>query len=408
MRILTMTFSKFLGISTIALSFCLATQTLSPVYAQTTSFEFISESKSALEGTRACLSDFDSKLEFPMSTKEKEESQKQLNNFRAAFSITKSKSISAKLVSTKAQETLQTARQAAKEAESGDRSKALKLFTQSRIKLYETKRYLTALETQPSFPSKTLSGRAQKADELKNARLVSQSPSSASTSNTTRININPNGIKVDERTAQGRTQVDVNPSGININEDGNRTAISVSPYPTNNQTPISVSPTGVRVGAPGGPSAVSINPSGIQVGGSGQPGSGGINIGADGIRIGGLGQTVGDIVRGSVGAALSTAGIQTQTGTNSNTVNIGGHDNVRTIRLNGQNLNITGHNNKINVIGTCGIVNVSGHDNVATIEIVNAINVNGHDNSVFFKSGFNGRQPQLSTLGRRNQISRIQ
>ena len=400
-----MAFRKFITSISLAASIAFLVSP-TPIQASNNISELISESKSALAGTRTCLSEFDSKLEFPMSEKERAESQKQLNSFRAAFSISKAKPVSAKIINTKAQETLQTARQASKEAESGDRSKALKLFTQSRIKLFETGSYLNALQNIPSPTGSTkLTGRAQKEDQLKRPSLQSGNAAGANRISSTAININPNGISVDENDGVNRTQVDINPSGINVNEDGTRTNISINPsMAANNQTPISISPTGVRVGVPGGPSAVNIGASGIQVGSNGQSGNSGISIGADGINIGGLGQTVNDIVRGSMGAVVSSSDVAT----NGNTINIGGHDNIRTIRLNGQNLSITGHNNKIKVIGFARAVNVAGHDNVATLDAVNVISVTGHDNQVYFKRGPNGGHPQLNTLGRRNQISKIQ
>ena len=48
-----------------------------PVFAQATL-----QASSAIEGTKSALSDFDGKLEFPMSESERSESQAEVNSFR--------------------------------------------------------------------------------------------------------------------------------------------------------------------------------------------------------------------------------------------------------------------------------------------------------------------------------------
>lgn len=350
----------------------------------------VNSARSAIEGARVSLSDFDSKLEFPMSEAEKTKSQKDLNQLRQTFKAPSINQLSPLKVEEKAELALKTAKSACQEAISGDRVKALKKFTEARSSLFIANQYLSTWDNRPvSQTSKKLSGSALKEDQRlmsDNAKL-SKTQRSITASDSTTVNISPSGIQVSESSGQ-RTNINMSPSRISVHEISNKSGIQSSS--------VNISPGGisVRSSEPGNSTRVDIT-------------------GGTGVNISGLGQAISDLVTGSVGTALGTANSTTQIATGSNMpqdknhVVITGRDIVKTIHLNGQNLSITGHNIRVSVTGSCGSVSIMGHDNSAKLEKVGSINVTGHDNQVLWKSSSTGSSPKLNMTGRQNQIKRV-
>lgn len=420
--LLSLSLSMIAGMSLTSICSC-------PAYSQSSvsvTASQISQSKSALAGAKNALSDFDSKLEFPLSDPEKQESQKALNDYQKDFSIENPREISGESVLKLAQKTLETARSAGEEAEDGDRTKAVSRFTEARKLLYKTKKHLSALENQSlaSAPEKKLlTARAQKEDQLLNAgkaKAETQKVTTYSQSNSgadiTTVNISPAGIHVKESTGNRvqNTDVNISPGSISVRDHG------TGPGPMTNRSTVQISPAGIHVRDRGTASNSTVS---INTGVGSAPGN---------LNLGNLGQSISNLVSGTVNSALNTAQVATSTAlgaagtatgarssininTNAttripnqgNAITITGHDNNRTLRLNGQDLTITGHTNRITVIGHAGIVTVTGHDNIVNLEGVNTITTNGHDNAVYWKFGPNGANPGVNMLGRQNTISRI-
>lgn len=255
---------------------------VNPAFADSSIEVLLADSKSSLEGVKNKLTDFDSKLEYPMSDAEKDESQKKLNAFRSSFSVTKSKVITPKLINDKANEALNLGKLAIKNAESGDRNKALASFTNARIKLFESKSLLAEFESRQTANitpvKKHLSASARKEDKLlvaNNAQNDVKHPSQVhktSGVNQTNVNIGPNGITVEE--TQGNltvrhSNVAISPSGINVSEN--------TGFEPNTNTRVNINHNGIQVnksgayggtrtGLPGEPSSINIDSNGIQVG----------------------------------------------------------------------------------------------------------------------------------------------
>lgn len=348
-----------------------------PVFAQATL-----QANSAIEGTKSALSDFDGKLEFPMSETEKSESQAELNSFRTSFIPLSPTSLSADQVNRAAEAALTAAKAAGQEATSGDRKVAIKKFTEARISLFKARALLTAWESQPSGKSSPqLSAGARKDDQLLEARRAKSGfnsgiPYSSAGDGTSSVHIGPTGIRVLEQSSSGinRTDVNISPGSISVRDSGTPGFGSTTTIDINSLTGQ----------APGG----------------------------------GLGQAINNLVAGTVNSALGTAQVTTSTAlgaagfntsgaTTGNTVTVTGSYQERSLNLKGQNLVITGHHNNLHITGFCNSISVTGHDNVSTLDLVNNISVTGHDNRVLWKNSPNGAQPGTSLLGSRNQISRI-
>lgn len=288
--------SVTLGLS-IALGFQFAETSLKalPAFAQASVDVLLQDSRSTLEGAKNRLSDFDSKLEFPMSDAEKEASQSKLNNFRSTFKVTSSTAISAKMINDKAAQALNLGKSACSEAQSGDRKKALGDFTAARIKLFETKQLLEEFENREAAKvatsSKRLSASARKDDKIVLANNPQSSkpkaPASTNSVNQTNVNINPNGITVDERTGMGGTShanVSFGPGGINVQERNGTFGGTQSKV-------VKIGPGGINVKRTGLPvntnTRVNIGPTGINVQEQGYPTNRNtrVNIGANGINV---------------------------------------------------------------------------------------------------------------------------
>ena len=348
-----------------------------PVFAQATL-----QASSAIEGTKSALSDFDGKLEFPMSESERSESQAEVNSFRTSFKTPSPTSLSADQVNSAAEAALTAAKAAGQEATNGDRKVAIKKFTEARIALLKARALLTAFESLPTGKSSPqLSAGARKDDQLLEARRATSGfnsgiPNSSVGDGSSSVHIGPTGIRVLEQSSSGvnRTDVNISPGSISVRDSG----------------------------TPGFGSTTTID----------------INSLTGQAPNGSLGQAINNLVSGTVNSALGTAQTATSTAlgaagfnssgaTTGNTVSVTGSYQERSLNLKGQNLVITGRHNNLHITGFCNSISVTGHGNEVTLDLVNNISVTGHDNRVLWRNGPNGAQPATSLLGRKNQISRI-
>ena len=100
-------------------------------------------------------------------------------------------------------------------------------------------------------------------------------------------------------------------------------------------------------------------------------------------------------------ATAGTSGAQVEIG---NTINYGSVGTTADIDCaQGKALNIGGSNNMLTVKGSCSSVNVGGADNKITLDNVETeISVVGLDNTVVYKGG----DPKVEDLGSGNKVSK--
>ncbi|MBZ0184870.1 MAG: DUF3060 domain-containing protein [Candidatus Obscuribacterales bacterium] len=402
------------------LAFCLVTACLQATAVLADSnYPGIPEAQSAIEGTKASLSDFEAKLEFPLSSAEKEESQSEVNRQRDRFKANLPKSVAAGEIARKAKEALELARQAGSQAETGDRSKAIDCFTRSRISLWQARLLLAAFDSQATGqkPSKRLLGSARQDDsqaQTSQSRADSSTPASPggivvdSTSPASRqtVSIQPNSIQVVEQTiGPGRREnVATTTTTITGNSPASQANAAIGAYSNNTNFG---NPARINIGAqtPAADAAIDIGPAGVQIGGNTPGGRAGISIGNGGVSLGNLGQAISNIARTGIDTAFGTVdGVLGTNTTGGHTFTITGHDQRRTLDCNGQRVAITGRNNKITIRGYCQAVNLTGHDNEISVETTGTIGVTGHDNRVSWRQGQNGLSPKIFDTGRNNII----
>jgi Protein of unknown function (DUF3060) len=80
---------------------------------------------------------------------------------------------------------------------------------------------------------------------------------------------------------------------------------------------------------------------------------------------------------------------------------------VQTIDCNGRNYSIAGSNNELTFKGDCGEFAIAGTGNKVAIEAAMAISVAGSGNAVTWKRGVNGAQPEISSIGAANTVSKV-
>lgn len=94
---------------------------------------------------------------------------------------------------------------------------------------------------------------------------------------------------------------------------------------------------------------------------------------------------------------------------------IEGHNDVRTIVDNGQDIVIEGHHLEVLVSGNSGRVTISGHHNQVVLDHVSSIDAPGHHNQIVYKSGqpallnkiyFSKGEPVVDKSGLGNEIIR--
>jgi len=369
----------------------------------------ILEARSAIEGTRQALADFENRLEFPLSTAEKERSQNDFNTARDSIGTTLPASPSETAVAAAAENALDLARKASSQATSGDRARAIEFFTRSRIDLFKARALLDRFETMQNSATRSktgpLHGSARQDDASLSASLggtsrggggnitiVSSTPTST---DTVRINSGePSTIKVDSYTPGAQSRVGIGPGGIYAGAPGANAGIGIGPG-------------GINIGSntPGADAGIGIGPGGIQIGASTPGANTGITVTPGGVSIGGLGATIGNFARAGIDTALGTVDGVLGSGGSAN-ITIAGRDQTRVIDCNGQRISITGRNNQVTVRGYCQAINIMGHDNRVFLETIGSIGVTGHDNHVIWSQGPNGIVPRIFDTGHNNSISR--
>ena len=102
---------------------------------------------------------------------------------------------------------------------------------------------------------------------------------------------------------------------------------------------------------------------------------------------------------GGDGATAGTSGAQVQVG---NTINYGSFGTIAEIDCaDGKALNVGGSNNVLTVRGSCSAVNVGGADNKLTVDTIDLdLSVVGLNNTVVYRSG----EPRVNNLGTGNDI----
>lgn len=345
--------------------------------------------RSAIEGTRQSLADFENRLEFPLSAAEKEKSQSDFNTARDSIGTTLPASPSETAIAAAAESALDLARQASSQATSGDRARAIEFFTRSRIDLFKARALLERFESMQNaaLTNKTgpLHGSARQDD-------ASLSADRASTFK--RIDSGEPSINVDSRTPAAHPGVSIGPGGIYAGAPGVDAGIGMGPG-------------GINIGgyAPGADAGIGIGPGGIHIGASTPGANTGISVTPGGVNIGGLGATIGNFARAGIDTALGTVDGVLGSGGGAS-ITITGRDQTRVIDCNGQRISITGRNNQVTVRGYCQAINIMGHDNRVFLETIGSIGVTGHDNHVTWSQGPNGIVPRIFDTGHNNSISR--
>ncbi|MCA9800866.1 MAG: DUF3060 domain-containing protein [Cyanobacteria bacterium HKST-UBA02] len=368
----------------------------------------ILEAKSAIEGTRQALADFESRLEFPLSNAEKEKSQKDFNLAREKISKTLPAAPSDTAIAAAANSALDLARKASSQASSGDRNQAIEFFTRSRIDLFKARALLDRLEAmQNATARKTgpLQGNARQDDASLSASHAGSAPgnggnitivsSTPTSTDTVRINSGePSAININSYTPGAQSQVGIGPGGISVGAPGANAGIGIGPG-------------GINIGSttPGADAGIGIGPGGIQIGANTPGANTGISVTPGGVNIGGLGATIGNFARAGIDTALGTVDGVLGSGGSAN-ITIAGRDQTRVIDCNGQRIAITGRNNQVTVRGYCQAINIMGHDNRVVLETIGSIGVTGHDNRVTWSQGPNGIVPRIFDTGHNNSISR--
>ncbi|MGD9679804.1 MAG: DUF3060 domain-containing protein [Candidatus Obscuribacterales bacterium] len=368
----------------------------------------ILEARSAIEGTRQALADFESRLEFPLSNAEKEKSQKDFNLARENISKTLPATPSDTAIAAAANSALDLARKASSQASSGDRNQAIELFTRSRIDLFKARALLDRLEALQNGTARRtgpLQGNARQDDASLSAShagsaqgnggnitIVSSTPTST---DTVRIDAGePSAININSYTPGAQSQVGIGPGGISVGTPGANAGIGIGPG-------------GINIGSatPGADAGIGIGPGGIQIGANTPGANTGISVTPGGVNIGGLGATIGNFARAGIDTALGTVDGVLGSGGSAN-ITIAGRDQTRVIDCNGQRIAITGRNNQVTVRGYCQAINIMGHDNRVVLETIGSIGVTGHDNRVTWSQGPNGVVPRIFDTGHNNSISR--
>jgi Protein of unknown function (DUF3060) len=127
--------------------------------------------------------------------------------------------------------------------------------------------------------------------------------------------------------------------------------------------------------------------------------------------IAGCGGTNNNAVPSTSGSASATATSPTTSTTSTgaqfdigNTINYGSLGTTTTLDCaDGKSLNVGGNNNILTVKGTCGTVSIGGADNKITIDKIDKrLNVVGINNTITYKDG----NPKVENLGNGNTITK--
>ena len=78
---------------------------------------------------------------------------------------------------------------------------------------------------------------------------------------------------------------------------------------------------------------------------------------------------------------------------------------AQTFNAEGQDVTVNGNHNKVTIKGSCHALTVSGSDNAVTVAAVASIAISGTGNMVGWSKAVDGEKPQITDLGKDNQIS---
>jgi lipopolysaccharide export system protein LptA len=101
-------------------------------------------------------------------------------------------------------------------------------------------------------------------------------------------------------------------------------------------------------------------------------------------------------------------GSTSQSSGDNNVIEITGNREVKTLKLKGEKLIITGNFNKLKVKGTCSELLVRGNANVVEIAAVGIIKALGNLNKVYWEKGLDDENPSISNVGTNNEISQVE
>ena len=78
---------------------------------------------------------------------------------------------------------------------------------------------------------------------------------------------------------------------------------------------------------------------------------------------------------------------------------------AQTFNAEGQDVTINGNHNKVTITGTCHALTVSGDANAVNVTAVASIALSGTGNEVGWGKAVDGEKPQITDLGRSNQVA---
>jgi hypothetical protein len=78
----------------------------------------------------------------------------------------------------------------------------------------------------------------------------------------------------------------------------------------------------------------------------------------------------------------------------------------KTIHCDGDEVNVYGNQNVLNIKGECSKLNVQGNKNTITVEAVASISTPGSWNKVTWERGIDGDKPSISNFGKSNEIKK--
>ena len=83
-------------------------------------------------------------------------------------------------------------------------------------------------------------------------------------------------------------------------------------------------------------------------------------------------------------------------------------ENAQTFNADGQDVTVNGSHNKVTIKGTCHALTVSGSSNTVSVAAVASIALSGAGNEVSWISAVGGEKPQITDVGKGNQVSHEQ
>ena len=81
---------------------------------------------------------------------------------------------------------------------------------------------------------------------------------------------------------------------------------------------------------------------------------------------------------------------------------------AQTFNAEGQDVTVNGNGNKVTIKGSCHALTISGDSNKVSVAEVASIALSGTGNEVSWGSADGGEKPQITDLGKHNQVSHQQ